>query len=50
MRGHRLSEYRFRHVLFRQYLYRRLDSAELAYLNDALAAVLMELRGGASEV
>jgi DNA-binding SARP family transcriptional activator len=48
--GRRLSEYRFRYAVFRTYLYRRLDPAERAYLNDALAAALAQPDGGQIEL
>ena len=39
----RLSRYRFRHNLYRQYLYRQLDDLERAYLHEAVAKTLEAL-------
>jgi DNA-binding SARP family transcriptional activator len=39
----RLSQYRFRHILFQKYLYRMLDRAERVYLHQSLAVALEEL-------
>lgn len=41
--GHRISLYRFRHILFRNYLYSELDPIERAYLHEAVAQALEEL-------
>jgi DNA-binding SARP family transcriptional activator len=43
--GQRLSVYRFGHHLFQKYLYRRLDSAERAYLHEAVGHALEALYG-----
>jgi DNA-binding SARP family transcriptional activator len=43
--GHRLSRYRFRHHLFQQYLYSRLDEVEKAHRHDAVGRALEELYG-----
>lgn len=43
--GQRLSFYRFRHNLFQQYLYQRLDEIERAYLHEDMGLVLEELYG-----
>jgi predicted ATPase len=41
----RLSLYRFRHQLFRQYLYQSLDKAEKAYLHEKVGRTLETLHG-----
>lgn len=38
--GRRLNRYRFRHALFRQYLYAQLDDAERAYLHEDVGLAL----------
>ncbi len=38
--GQRLSQYRFRHYLFRKYLYTSLDEVERAHLHEAVGDVL----------
>lgn len=43
--GRRLSIYRFRHRLFQQHLYNRLDLAERAYFHDELGRTLEQLYG-----
>ncbi|MFN8482272.1 MAG: AAA family ATPase [Anaerolineae bacterium] len=45
----RLSRYRFRHHLFWQYLYARLDDAERAYLHEAVGATLESLYAAADD-
>jgi hypothetical protein len=44
--GRRASLYRFRHALFRRYLYERLDAAERASRHDRLAEVIRSTGGG----
>jgi DNA-binding SARP family transcriptional activator len=44
----RLSGYRFRHSLFHQYLYGRLDEVERAELHEAVGLALEALHGSAS--
>ncbi len=41
--GPRLSNYRFRHILFQKYLYTRLDEVERGYLHEAVGTVLEQL-------
>jgi adenylate cyclase len=41
--GQCLSQYRFRHILFQKYLYRKLDRAQRVYLHQTLGTVLEEL-------
>jgi DNA-binding SARP family transcriptional activator/predicted ATPase len=41
--GQRLSQYRFRHILFQKYLYRKLDRAERVYLHQKLGTALEDL-------
>ncbi|MBN1482933.1 hypothetical protein EH223_13445 [candidate division KSB1 bacterium] len=43
--GQRLSQYRFRHVLFQKYLYNSLDDIERAYLHEETGNVLENLYG-----
>lgn len=43
--GQRLSVYRFRHILFQQFLYERLDAVERAYLHEQLGEALETLHG-----
>jgi len=45
----RLSRYRFRHILFQNYLYHGLDPAERAYLHEAVGRALEELCGEETE-
>ncbi len=42
----RLSRYRFRHILFRHYLYTGLDDIERCYLHEQVGAALEKLYGG----
>jgi predicted ATPase len=44
--GQRLSEYRFRHILFQKYLYSQLDQVERVHLHQAVGTVLEALNGG----
>jgi predicted ATPase len=44
--GRRLSRYRFRHQLFQEYLYGRLDEVEQAHRHEAVGEALEELYGG----
>jgi DNA-binding SARP family transcriptional activator/predicted ATPase len=44
--GRRLSRYRFRHVLFQQYLHHALDAVERARLHEAVGAALEALLAG----
>jgi predicted ATPase/transcriptional regulator with XRE-family HTH domain len=44
--GQRLSQYRFRHILFQRYLYTSLDDVERAYLHETVGTVLEELYQG----
>jgi len=46
--GQRLSVYRFRHSLFQQYLYGRLDQVERSQLHEAVGLALEALHGAAS--
>jgi DNA-binding SARP family transcriptional activator len=41
--GQRLSQYRFRHILFQRYLYQSLDHVERAHLHEAVANTLEDL-------
>jgi predicted ATPase len=41
----RLARYRFRHILFQNYLYQGLDPVERAYLHEAVGVALEELCG-----
>ena len=41
--GQRLSQYRFRHILFQKYLYESLDEAEHAYWHQAVGTELEQL-------
>jgi DNA-binding SARP family transcriptional activator/tetratricopeptide (TPR) repeat protein len=41
--GQRLSVFRFRHILFQEFLYRQLDAAERAYLHERVGRALEEL-------
>lgn len=41
----RLSNYRFRHILFQRYLYNTLDEVERGYLHEAVAKELERLYG-----
>jgi len=43
--GLRLSRYRFRHILFQNYLYHSLNPVEQAYLHEAVGETLEELYG-----
>jgi predicted ATPase len=43
--GRRLSEFRFRHVLFQRYLYDRLDVVERAHLHERVGDALESLYG-----
>jgi predicted ATPase len=45
----RLSRYRFRHILFQNYLYQGLDPVERAYLHEAVGRALEELCGEETE-
>ncbi len=45
----RLSSYRFRHQLFQQYMYNRLDDVQRAYLHEAVGNVLEQLYAGRTE-
>jgi predicted ATPase len=47
--GQRLSTYRFRHILFQQYLYEGLDEAEQVYLHEAVGRSLEQLYSGQLE-
>jgi predicted ATPase len=47
--GGRLSQYRFRHILFQRYLYTSLDEVERAYLHETVGAALEELHQGGTE-
>jgi predicted ATPase len=47
--GQRLSQYRFRHILFQRYLYTSLDDVERAYLHETVGTVLEELYQGRTE-
>jgi len=41
--GQRLSQYRFRHILFQKYLYGRLDNIEKSYLHEDVGIALEEV-------
>jgi predicted ATPase len=45
----RLSRYRFRHILFQNYLYQGLDPVERAYLHEAVGTALEVLYGEETE-
>jgi len=45
VQGQRLSHYRFRHVLFQQYLYQHLDDHERVYLHEEVGTALEMLYG-----
>jgi DNA-binding SARP family transcriptional activator len=47
--GRRASRYRFRHILFQQYAYGRLDPAEKAYLHEAVGNALEQVQQGQTE-
>jgi predicted ATPase len=47
--GGRLSQYRFRHILFQRYLYTGLDDVERAYLHETVGTALEELYQGQTE-
>jgi predicted ATPase/DNA-binding XRE family transcriptional regulator len=47
--GGRLSQYRFRHILFQRYLYTSLDDVERAYLHETVGTALEELYQGGTE-
>jgi predicted ATPase len=47
--GQRLSQYRFRHILFQKYLYNSLDDVERAHLHEEVGNVLERLYGEQSE-
>jgi DNA-binding SARP family transcriptional activator/tetratricopeptide (TPR) repeat protein len=44
--GQRTSRYRFRHILFQEYVYGGLDEAERAYLHEAVGDALEQLHAG----
>jgi DNA-binding SARP family transcriptional activator/predicted ATPase len=45
----RLSRYRFRHILFQQYLYQQIDAVERSYLHDAVATTLESIYDGETQ-
>ncbi len=47
--GQRLSQYRFRHILFQTYLYNNLDEIERAHLHERVAVALEGLYRGADD-
>lgn len=47
--GRRISRYRFRHILFKQYVYERLDLVERAYLHEIVGSLLEEIYGQSAE-
>ncbi len=49
MGEHRLSTYRFRHILFQKYLYARLSEGERAYLHEDVGTALERLAAGQTE-
>ncbi|MGD8462335.1 MAG: BTAD domain-containing putative transcriptional regulator [Anaerolineae bacterium] len=49
MDGRRLSQYRFRHILFQRYLYGSLDDVERSYLHEAIGDTLEALYEGQPE-
>ncbi|MCJ7627753.1 MAG: AAA family ATPase, partial [Longimicrobiales bacterium] len=47
--GQRLSVFRFRHILFQEFLYGRLDEAEKAYFHEKTGRAMEELHGSQME-
>ena len=47
--GQRLSQYRFRHILFQRYLYDSLDEVERVYLHEAVGTALEQLYEGQTD-
>jgi len=47
--GQRLSQYRFRHILFQKYLYNSLDPVQRVHLHQAVGTALETLYGEGSE-
>jgi tetratricopeptide (TPR) repeat protein len=47
--GQRLSQYRFRHILFQRYVYNSLDEVERVYLHEAVGNALEQLYEGQTE-
>jgi predicted ATPase len=47
--GRRLSNYRFRHILFQRYLHNDLDEVERAHLHEAVGTALEALYGSRAE-
>ncbi len=47
--GQRLSQYRFRHILFQRYLYNSLDDVERIYRHEAVGNALEQLYEGQTE-
>jgi predicted ATPase/DNA-binding SARP family transcriptional activator len=50
LEGQRLSQYRFRHILFQYYLYHSIDEVERAYLHEDVGNELEQLYQGGTEV
>jgi tetratricopeptide (TPR) repeat protein len=48
--GQRLSQYRFRHILFQYYLYHSIDGVERAYLHEDVGHELEQLYQGRTDV
>ncbi|MEJ2555119.1 MAG: BTAD domain-containing putative transcriptional regulator [Anaerolineae bacterium] len=50
LEGQRVSQYRFRHILFQYYLYYSIDEVERVYLHDDVGSELEQLYQGQTEV
>jgi DNA-binding SARP family transcriptional activator/predicted ATPase len=47
--GRRASRYRFRHIMFQEYIYSNLDEAERGYLHEAVGNALEQVYAGQTE-
>jgi DNA-binding SARP family transcriptional activator/tetratricopeptide (TPR) repeat protein len=47
--GRRASRYRFRHIMFQEYIYSNLDKAERVYLHEAVGTALEQVHAGQTE-
>jgi DNA-binding SARP family transcriptional activator/predicted ATPase len=47
--GRRISRYRFRHIMFQEYIYSNLDEAERGYLHEAVGNALEQVYAGQTE-
>jgi DNA-binding SARP family transcriptional activator/predicted ATPase len=47
--GRRASRYRFRHIMFQEYIYSNLDEAERVYLHEAVGTALEQVYAGQAE-